>query len=436
MVEKIAIILLLNIIFYWKTIYFKYVSDDILSRNRGHYANKWLNAFWVFEGHLKSNEQVDHFITLMLHALVCVGIYFAFGANNVSFIAALLFSVNPINNQGAVWISGRGYVLSALGMVWALVLPFEGAVLMLLGATYSNAGFLMPLALIGSSRPYLLIIMPVLWLFHSYRFKRNVVTKMKQEVFTEDKTLHPRKLILATKTFGFYVLHSLLPIRTSFYHSLLESIAGSKRYRAYTLCRFFWTGAGFLALAAWYVCFHKWDTICFCILWWCVGIAPFLNIYRMQQEIGERYAYVPNVGLMVILATFIAPYPYLVAGFFMMFFTKAWFYINGYKDDFWLVEYARFNAPDSWFAWHIAAMKRWEVASYQEAVIFWVMARLLSPKEFKLLYNLAAALTLSGRKKEGEELLAEAEKNIPAGQEESCTKLITDFRKGNIVVLV
>ena len=113
---------------------------------------------------------------------------------------------------------------------------------MLLTATYSNAGFLMPLVLIGSDHPYLLIFMPLIWMFHVKRFRENVVKKMKMEVFTEDANIHAGKLVLATKTFGFYLSHSILPLKTTFYHSLLESIAGSRKKHAYTFCRFFWIG--------------------------------------------------------------------------------------------------------------------------------------------------------------------------------------------------
>ena len=170
MLERIFLILLVNFIFYLKTLKFGYVSDDCLSAQRTPEKNPFIHYFWVLEGKLKSVSyrkmekgdanfylpEVDHAITIFIHSIVCVGIYLAFGRNNISFISALLFSLNPINNQGAVWISGRGYVLSALGMVWALALPKVGA-LFLLVATYSNSGFVMPLALIGSNHPYLLL---------------------------------------------------------------------------------------------------------------------------------------------------------------------------------------------------------------------------------------------------------------------------------------
>lgn len=434
--QEIFIIALVNILFYCKTIRYEYVSDDILSSQRPKDSNKWLHAFWVLEGKLKSTKEIDHAITTLLHILVCIGIYLGFGSNNISFIAALLFSFNPINNQGSVWISGRGYVLSALGMVWALALPMEMGGLMLLGATYSNAGFLMPIVLIGSNHPELLIFLPLVWMYHLKNFKKNVKAKMDMELLIEDKEIHPRKIILAVKTFGIYLSHAIIPFRTTFYHSYLESIAGCRSSHAYTLCRFFWTGFVSISLMILYISIHKWDIVCFGILWWCVGIAPFINVYRMQQELGERYAYLPNIGLMIILSYFIHDHTYLVSGFLAMYATKLWFFMDGYQNDFWMVEFARMNQPKSWFAWHIAALKRWEKQSYTEAVIFWVIAKSISPKEYKILYNLAASLAVLNNKDEALKLLAEAEKNIPRGQEVACNDMIRNFREGKVTIIV
>ena len=113
----------------------------------------------------------------------------------------------------------------------------------------------------------------------------------------------------------------------------------------------------------------------------------------------------------------------------MMYATKMWFYLPAYRDDFWLIEYARLNSPDSWFAWHISAMKRFEKNSHMEALIFWVIAKSISPKEFKLLYNIAVCLILMKNLPEALQFLGEAEANIPKGQEVAGNKLIADFRE-------
>ena len=103
--EKVCIILLANFIFYAKTVKFGYVSDDIAATTRNYPSNIWHHIIWILEGKLKcvrkgkQHPDIDHAVTIMFHALVCVGIYMVFGRNDISFMAALLFSFNPINKN-------------------------------------------------------------------------------------------------------------------------------------------------------------------------------------------------------------------------------------------------------------------------------------------------------------------------------------------------
>lgn len=436
MVEKICIILSANLLFFLKTLGYKYSSDDIPSSQRPKETNKWKHMLWVFEGRLKNTPIEDHALTMVLHALVCIGIYLGFGKNDISFLAALLFTVNPANNQGSVWISGRGYVLSALGMTWALAIPVIGP-LFLMGAMYSNAGFLAPVCLIGSNHPWLVIFVPFLWMFYWKNFRGNVKNKMDKEMLTEDKSIKPEKLVLAIKTFGFYTTLAIIPFKNTFYHSFLASAAGCGRDKAYTMNdRFFWLGIAYLTAIGWYCTHTPWNMVSFGLLWWCVCLAPFCNFIKLSQEIAERYMYLPNCGLMIVLATVLIHSPALIGVFLAMYATKMWFYMDAYQDDYYLVEAACLNSPQSWFAWHVRGMKRWDQKSYQEAVIIWTMARILSPKEFKVNFNLATALAMSGHGEEAKKFIDICEKNIPAGQEKDCHGLLAEWKVGKVAIIL
>jgi hypothetical protein len=307
----------------------------------------------------------------------------------------------------------------------------------LLGSTYYNAGFLMPLILIGTKHAWLLFFMPVIWFFHWSRFRRNVVDKMKQEMFKEDREFKPVKIVLALKTFGYYCAHALIPFRTSFYHAFLQSAAGSKKHLAYTMNdRYFAIGVAAAGGILAYLVTQPWGMVSLGLVWWCIGIFPFLNFCRLHQEIAERYMYLPSVGLMLVLATVIQPYPIAVASFFTLYVTKLWFFMDSYVDDYFLVEQSCLNSRDAWFSWHVRAMKRWLAQSYQEAIIMWVIAKNISPKEFKLLFNLATACRFARQEQEAMQFLKLAEENIPAGQEEQANKLINEFRKGNSAVIL
>ena len=165
-------------------------------------------------------------------------------------------------------------------------------------------------------------------------------------------------------------------------------------------------------------------------------MAQFGNLLRIHQEIAERYCYLPSVGLMVFLSTLIYHSPVLSAIFVTMYATKLWFYMDSYTDDYYLTETASLNSPDAWFSWHVRAMKRWEMKSHQEAFILWSMAHRISPREFKINFNLATALKLSGRAKEAEQFLKIAEDNVPEGQEEQTSKMLSDWKEGRMAILL
>lgn len=436
MFEKICLILLANLVFFLKTLGYKYASDDLpVFHNPPVMKNKFMKLVYWVEGRYRHHPQWDHLLTMLIHALVCVFIYLAFGANDISFLAAFLFMLNPSNNQASIWISGRSYALAAFGLTAALAFPALSLFFIVL-ATYYNPGFLSAVVLALSWVSWIAMFIPVAWAIHYKRFKRNVKFKVEKEMFTEDKALKWEKIPLVLKTFGFYTTLALIPFRNSFYHSFLQSVSGSGVKKAYTFKdRFFWLGLIYASAIITYWLVTPWSVVSFCLLWWIVCFAPFLNFMRMSQEIAERYIYLPNVGLMVFLATLIQPYPVIAAVFLAMYATRLWFYMDCYQDDYYLLEHSCLNDPAAWFAWHVRGMKRWDNKSFQEAVIIWTMARLISPKEFKVNFNLATALKMSGHHKEAEEFLKIAEDNIPEGQDEA-NKLLKQWREGNLSIIL
>jgi hypothetical protein len=101
-----------------------------------------------------------------------------------------------------------------------------------------------------------------------------------------------------------------------------------------------------------------------------------------------------------------------------------------YKDDHWVIESAVFEDPMAWYAWHMRGFKRIDHQSYREALIMWVMAKLISPREFKVLFNIAIMLKLLHQEAEAEAFLKQAEENIVEGQEVHAKQIIDDFRQG------
>ena len=321
MLEHICLIIIINLLLYVKTLRFHFVSDDFTCWRNPKIGKNWFHqTFLQITGQTKfycrglqfvwrekkfyvailRTEEIEHLLAILLHTVACISIYFAFGASWVSFVAALLYSTNPINNQGTIWPSGRGYVFPIIFLMLSFALPYASP-LFLWAGTWYTAGFLAPLVLIGSAKWYLLLLMPVIWWLHSKKFTTAVKNKQNTECFTEDRIVHPKKLITGIKTFGFYLFLCLVPFRITFYHNFLQSMAGSMKHKAYTLCRYFWFGLFALVGMAVYGVQH-WDTFIWALFAFFLTIAPFCNVVRANQEIAERFAALPNVFLMYALA--------------------------------------------------------------------------------------------------------------------------------------
>lgn len=308
--------------------------------------------------------------------------------------------------------------------------------LFLFAGTWYTAGFLAPLALIGSAKWYILASMPVVWWLHSRKFSKAVKNKQAMETFDEDKLVHPKKLILGVKTFGFYLFLCIIPFRITFYHNFLQSSAGSMKHKNYTLCRYFWIG--FIAISTWvyFAITSPWSPLLWATLAFFITIVPFCNIVRANQEIAERFAALPNVFLMYALAQVISPYSLLITALLVFYATRTFWTINLYRDEYWITELAVAEDRHAWWAWHCRAMKRWDTQSYKEALILWVMAKLISPNEFKVLMNIATCLRLLKNEKEADGYIRLAEQNIVPGQEKEAMQFIADHRKGKLPILL
>ena len=431
---NILIIVLVNLVMYFKTLRFGYVSDDIPGLREQQTRSKKLRLYYDLLAVPCGDKQIDHLTSLIVHTLACVFIYLALG----SLWAALLFSVNPINNQGAIWISGRHHAWCVLGLMMAIALPYI-AFLPLLMATFCPVGYIAPVGFIGMNKFYLVFLLPLVWgaryFVSRYILKdkgwiiANIKNRRTNEAVEWDRQININKFIVAIKMYGYYFALCVVPFKITFYHSFMQSGAGAgneiERKKAFSLNWPFWVGIGLLIYMVYSL--FNWTSVSWGIFWYSVCIAPYTNLYRMQQEFAERYAYVANVGVMFALSQLVS-FPVFML-FFGVYMARLYSYIHAYTDDYWIVEHSVIEDPGAWFAWHIRAHKRWNHQSYREALNCWVMAKMMSPKEFKLLFNIAVVLKILGNHAESEEYIKLAQENIIKGQEQKSMQLIQEFKE-------
>src|SRR5574343_247465 len=111
---EIAIIICITFLMYYRTIGYQFIIDDHdhikdpkdITKN---FFKRWWEYFW---GVKIVSFKVAHFFNILVHATVCSLIYIVFGKNDISFLTAVLFALNPVNNQASIWLSGRTYATS------------------------------------------------------------------------------------------------------------------------------------------------------------------------------------------------------------------------------------------------------------------------------------------------------------------------------------
>jgi len=250
-----------------------------------------------------------------------------------------------------------------------------------------------------------------------------------------DKRLSLDKVIVAIKIYGFYFFLCLIPWSLTWYHSFMQSGAGAgnalMKKRAVRLDWTFWLGLsiiGYLIYSIW-----NWTPISWGVFWYSCAIAPYLNLFRMQQEIAERYVYVANIGLMFALASILPP----IAVAFMLggYIAKLLTHQPAYTDDYWLIEKSLNEDPAAWYCWYVRAHKRWQQQAIREALNCWVMASMLSPQEFKILYNIAVVLKYLHKDQESLEYINKAKAHVIKGQEQTSQHLFKEYEQGRYQLL-
>jgi hypothetical protein len=365
--DKILIIIVINLIFYFKTLRFGYVSDDITTSRVAKTGKFWVDAWRQFRGFCYFDSKFEHLTSLILHTINCVLIYIAFGCSDISFWAAMLFGINPANYQGGIWLSGRGYAQSASCALLIMLTSnplfyFAG---LFLGVSIFPAAFLkiqwIPFALLWA----VLIIMKLPGNF-GYFANRSGISEVMRGFKLE-------RVIIAVKTFGYYLQFCLFPRRLGMYHTSLYTFGMNEREneRWLKLDLFFWSS--FIGLGIFlYLLASDLFGVSYYLWWYLIFIGIWCNLLPMhQQPIAERFVYVANIGLMMAVSTIFYEY----AGYILVYYAaRNWLQMEAYRDNQAFLEFnvSKNNFPKSIFGWRIKGEhERYDLNRHFKALETW-----------------------------------------------------------------
>lgn len=427
--QKLAIIAVVNLIVYYRTLFFGYVGDDVERSERPQEFKNRYHRWWIqFIGLKHINSMVAHAISIGTHTICCIMIYLALGRNNVSFLTALLFSINPVNMQGSIWISGRNYVTSSILALGMFLFPYCSWIFYIGTSHFAVNAWFAPLAFLGTPYWYMVGIIPVVWLVTSNNkdtLKRKLwETGGLKTTNSEMRAVKLRKIIPFVKTYLYYFVLAVVPFRLGIEHNFIRGFGTNEtdNKKGYRLDKFFWAGTVlFITVcgASLYCIFNGWHPALWGLFWFTVNIAMWCNFVTYQQQIAERYIFLANIGMMYALANLIIAYPILITAFIVGYLVRLLYVQDMYLNDYWAVEYTIMESKELHYMWLMRAVKKFMVRDYVGSLFDLREAYKHKPYDLKVLYNLAVVFFMLGDLVNAKEFVGKARANIYDELEES-----------------
>lgn len=435
MVIGLLAIIATSLLMFHRTLKYGYVMDDtdaVGRHNQRVSEKKYVNNLWrdlwdEARGNYYMNSKREHAISLSLHTLNCCLIYLLFGHSNVALLAALLFCINPANNEGAVWLSAKSYSLTTTIVLVGLLVPFVFPFLYPLTYFWSANAILSPIIFVLKDIRFLplLLLLPI----YAYILRGRVVPVVKERynICPEHmKKIDHKKLIIALKTYGYYIRFAIFPMRIGLCHSYLSTFGMSvpETVKWYKLDRYFWLGV--LVVLAHPILLISGANI-FGLLWFDLFIAQWLNILTVNHLISARYLYLANVGLMLFFAQFIMgtfgfPLALVVLTFYA---TRLWLHLPAYYDYIAFWKSNSENFPDVAMAYNQYGLGLVHFGNHGTALDVWIRGVQERPVDFRLNYNIANLFVNAGKINESVRFIKQAELSLDH-------KIGGDFWQANI----
>lgn len=430
------IIWIAMVLMFERAMYCGYVVDDdsrfvrmrdLKSRNYFKPIQWKMIPFFIWESMygagLFRNAKQDHLANLIIHGINCSLIY----RMTNSLPIALLYMINPINNQTVLWLNGRRYSISIMAVLLAWNF-WPVAPLMIAFCAWLHVS--------GIMLPFLFLCTPFWWTVPigagiaalvGHKKLKDRFNARKSD-FTKDnpsQKLIWKKSILYVKTIGYQFFNCLLPNKPAMYHDFLmyygATEAGNKD--AYAFNFDFWKGAAVLVFLAFDHSFYA--------LWFILFISQWCNILQVTMPASDRYCSLPNIGVMALLVKYamLTPYGYhILIGFGVFYFVKYQPLFLAYRN------------VENFHLYHIAInpatvnsrffLSKIYIAKKDPYQAFGIIRQGMRyrPYDFKLMLGFIECLFALGKKKAALQAMDLCEKHIPFGEEEETAELFKSIR--------
>ena len=455
-------LLALGFLTYWDSIKNGFVIDDqegILQYD-GKLQGWDFGRFtkWLWYRLFQKEGRRHHFFQVLIHSANGVLLYTFLGTifpETVALFASILFIIHPINVQSVAWASARHY---PLGLFYSLLglnliqmnvgflstMPLFGvfaqqkSIILGLGiagylfmyylaihSQFTNLAIFVILAFLGYYP--LAILCAVISIVMGAGIIKDTIghrsKTFKEQNLQEGSKFHHRKFIVMCKTLYYYTKLCLFPKRLGLYHTFNYHYSKEKTEgEDYT----FWLGFGLLVGFSW-LFFIGSFLVKFGILWYLSFIVIFLNGITIHQFVSERYCYVANIGLCILVASLLVYVPVVMAVVCGIAIMRTWAHLPTFMDEVPFYQSNIWNFPNSEVAFAnlgVTYMKRGLVGS---AVDMWLIGTNINKEYDVAWYNLSSTLKTKGQLPQAVEYLKKAVASPQCHFKEAWTKELADL---------
>lgn len=420
---EIAILTLATWVTYYGAIKNNFVSDDIdaILKYDGEFRGWDYGNLtkWIFYRLFQKDPKRNHIFPIVLHNANAILLYVFLStmfSPTLAFYTALLFVVHPIGTQAVAWISARGY---PLGLFWLLlylnVLSLNNFPTLFISSPLTFSFIVLTFVILyflGVHAQFTVMMSFILLAYMGNYFLAmiglgmavvmgtNIVKEVigiRKKVFKDQNMgasakLTPQKFVLAMKTLWYYTRLCFFPKRMGLYHiyGYLQTPEMLKEDRI------FWQGF-ILAIVMGLGLYYGNAVVRFGILWWLTYILIFLNWITIHQFVTERYCYIANIGLCLLLAYALQNYPIVLAFVVGLYMMRIWVHLPTYEDEVPFYQSNIWNFPASEVAFAnlgVVYIKRGLIGS---AMDMWAISLKINKDYDVAFYNISSTLKSRGQ---------------------------------------
>ena len=388
-------------------------------------ATGW--AYW------KDEAFSAHLISICIHLVASFLVFWVFGHNTVSLLAAVLFLLHPASTEISIWMSAKYYGYATILVLLAWDFPILTPLIFLDPARLAVTALFSPLIFLARSDWLSILALFSVWMvYRQSKIIFNPEKNGKLMAYSKNKVAMKTdfwKFIIALKFYGYYLVNNVLGLHYGFYQSYMDDFIDTQEgiKKSHRLDIFFFVGLATITFLIISIRLIQTNLAIFGLFWATIHIAQFCNFINTgQQYISNRYYYLANVGLCLTLASVLIQYPFLAGLAVANYIRQLIPSIRQFENVYWHFFYQIVDEPEFYYSWINMGNLHFNRGHFKEAMGDYQQALILRPNNFKVYFNLSSAWIAIGKIDKAVACLEVARKADVFGQEERATQIIKD----------